>query len=185
LKQALETTQEITKLIKFSPRRDAVFKKFKAESDPNLESRTMGIRVLCPTRWTVRADSLFSIIENYSVLNNTWDEALEISKDTETKARIQGVQSQMIKFDFLFGVVLGEMILRHTDNLSKALQAKVISAAEGQKTADMVVQTLQKLRQDREYDLFWVKVDKMAESLKVEKAQLPWKRKLPKRLMMV
>lgn len=27
LKQALETTQEITKLIKFSPRHDAVFKK--------------------------------------------------------------------------------------------------------------------------------------------------------------
>ena len=188
LKQALETTQEITKLIKFSPRRDAVFKKFKAESDPNLESRTMGIRVLCPTRWTVCADSLFSIIENYSVLHNIWDEALEISRDTETKARIQGVQSriqgvlsQIIKFDFLFGVVLGEMILRHTDNLSKALQAKVISAAEGQQTADMVVQTLQKLRQDREYDLFWVKVDKMAESLKVEKAQLPRKRKLPKR----
>ena len=122
---------------------------------------------------------LFS--ENYSVLHNTWDEALEISRDTETKARIQGVQSQMIKFDFLFGVVLGEMILRHTDNLSKALQAKVISAAEGQQTADMVVQTLQKLRQDREYDLFWVKVDKMAESLEVEKAQLPRKRKLPKR----
>ena len=41
LKQALETTQEITKLIKFSPRRDAVFKKFKTET--NLESKTMGI----------------------------------------------------------------------------------------------------------------------------------------------
>ena len=57
----------------------------------------------------------------------------------------------------------------------------MISAAEGQQTADMVVQTLQKLRQDRKYDLFLVKVDKMAESLEVEKAQLPWKRKLPKR----
>ena len=43
LKQALETTQEITKLIKFSPRCDAVFKKFKTESNSNLESKTMGI----------------------------------------------------------------------------------------------------------------------------------------------
>ena len=59
------------------------------------------------------------------------------------------------------------MILRHTDNLSRALQAKAISAAEGQKTADMVVQTLQKLRQDRKYDLFWMKIGKMAESLKL------------------
>ena len=75
----------------------------------------MGIRVLCPTRWTVHADSLLSIIENYSVLHNTWDEALEISRDTEMKARILRVQSQMMKFGFLFGVVLGEIILRHTD----------------------------------------------------------------------
>ena len=50
LKQALETTQEITKLIKFSSRRNAIFKKFKAESDSNLESKTMGIQILCPTR---------------------------------------------------------------------------------------------------------------------------------------
>ena len=181
LKQALETTQEITKLIKFSPRRDAIFKKLKSDNESMFESKTMGIRVLCPTRWTVRADSLFSIIENYTVLHNTWDEALEISRDTETKARILGVQSQMVKFDFLFGVVLGEMILRHTDNLSRALQAKVISAAEGQQTANMVVQTLQKLRQNREYDLFWMKVSKMSESLEVEDAQVPRKRRLPKR----
>ena len=39
----METTQEITKLIKFSPRHDTVFKKFKAKSDSNLESKTMGI----------------------------------------------------------------------------------------------------------------------------------------------
>jgi len=105
LKQALEITQEITKLITFSPWWDATFKKFKAESDSNLERKTMGIRVLRSTCWTVRADSLFSIIENYSMLHNTWDEALEISRDTEDKARIQGLQSQMIKFDFLLGVI--------------------------------------------------------------------------------
>ena len=40
----------------------------------------MGIRVLCPTRWTVHAGSLLGIIENYSVLHNTWYEALEIPK---------------------------------------------------------------------------------------------------------
>jgi len=72
------------------------------------------------------------------VLHNTWDEALETLRDIEAKAQIQGVQSQMIKFDFLFGVIFGEMILRRNSNLSKALQAKVISAAEGQQTANMV-----------------------------------------------
>ena len=47
--------------------------------------------------------------------------------DTESKARIQGVQIQMKTFDFLFGDTLGEL-----DNLSKILQDKSFSAAEGQ-----------------------------------------------------
>ena len=65
-----------------------------------------GIIVLCPTkitRWTVRAESLKSIITNYEVLESTWDEALEITQDTETKARMRGVAVQMKKFPFFFG----------------------------------------------------------------------------------
>ena len=58
----LDTTREITKLIKYSPRRDRIFEHLR------------GIRVLCPTRWTGRADSLGSIISNYHTLQNTWDE---------------------------------------------------------------------------------------------------------------
>ena len=92
MKDSLETTWEITKLIKYSPRRDGIFQKLK-ETLP--VGNTPGIRVLCPTRWTVRAESLNSIIANYEVLERTWDEALQITQDTETKARIRGVAAQM------------------------------------------------------------------------------------------
>ena len=51
------------------------------------------------------------------------------------KAHIHGVQSQMQQFNFFWGVTLGELILRHTDNLSRALQKADVSAAEGQKIA--------------------------------------------------
>ena len=46
LKSALETTPKITKLVKYSPRRENVFHEIKDE----LASDTPGIRVLCPTR---------------------------------------------------------------------------------------------------------------------------------------
>ena len=173
MNSALETTHEITKLIKFSPRREAIFRDLKVESDFASNSRAAGIRVLCLTRWTVRADSLLSILSNYSVLLSTWDEALEAAKDTESKARIQGVQAQMKMFDFLFGVSLGEMVLRHTDNLSKTLQDKSFSAAEGQQVARMVIHTLQALRSVDSFDLFWTKVTKNAELLEVGEPQLP------------
>ena len=98
LKSAMETTHEITKLIKYSPRRENLFKNIKGEIAPD----SPGVRVLCPTRWTVKADSMKSIIQNYEVLMEVWDKACEIIKDTQTIARIRGIASQMITFDFFY-----------------------------------------------------------------------------------
>ncbi len=47
-----------------------------------------GIRVLCPRRWTVRAQALQSILANYEVLQLLWEESLDFVKDTEMN-RIQ------------------------------------------------------------------------------------------------
>ena len=132
-----------------------------APSDP-------GIRVLCPTRWTVRADSMKSIICNYEVLIELWEKATEIVKDTETIARIQGVPAQMSTFSFYFGLVLGELLLHHSDNLNKTLQHDKLSAAEGQAIAVITNTTLASLRNDTHYDLFWQKVIGMAEENNVE-----------------
>ena len=177
MKSALETTHEITKLIKLSPRRDAIFHQLQVETDQSADTN-ISIKLLCPTRWTVRADSLFSIISNYSVLLSTWEKASEVARNTESKARIQGVSSQMNTFTFFFGAYLGELVLRHTDNLSKALQDKTLSAAEGQQIAAMVVRTLLTLRSDNSFDLFWLKVMKQAELLE---PHLPRRRKAPRR----
>ena len=54
----------------------------------------------------------------------------ETSLDSEMWARIIGVESQMFRFDFLFGVVLGEHLLWHSDNLSKFVQHQLMSVAE-------------------------------------------------------
>ena len=82
IQDAMDSTFEISKLIKFSPKRDAMFTKLKTEFSPE----TPGFRVLCPTRWTVRADSLLSVIDNYTALQSTWEESLESRLDTEVKA---------------------------------------------------------------------------------------------------
>ena len=86
----------------------------------------------------------------------------------------------MYSFNFLFGTYLVELLLRHTDNLSKALQHQSLSAAEGQMIADMACRTIQKLRDDDSFDLFWLKVNKMSESLDIEPL-LPRQRKRPRR----
>ena len=122
MKDALETTLEITKLIKYSPRSNTIFHWLK---DTLPAGSTPGIRVLCPTRWTIRAESIHSILANYSILQSTWEEALQATQDTEANARIQGVAAHT----YLFGCMLGELVLKHTDNLSRTLQHVSISAA--------------------------------------------------------
>ena len=169
----LAVTYEITKLLKKSPRRDTCFESIKSEFSPD----SPGIRMLCPTRWTVRANALKSIAENYMVLLDTWEECLRIARDTETKARILGVKSQMHTFKYFFGVHLGQLILGHSDNLSKTLQRRDISVAEGQQVTEMTVKTLLSIRSDEKFSLLWQKI---AESLDVSEPRLPRQRKAPK-----
>ena len=116
MKDAMESAYEITKLIKYSHRPEEIFCTQRASADHLYGA---GLRVLCPTHWTVRADSLALIISNYVVLQNTSAESMTITGNTETKARINSVQARMREFNFYFGIVLGELILRHTDNLNQ------------------------------------------------------------------
>ena len=78
---------------------------------------------MCPTRWTALAESLTSILPNYIVLRELWVQSAEIARYSEIVAHINGVASKMSIFSFLFRVKLGELILRHTDNLGKTLQS--------------------------------------------------------------
>ena len=91
MEDTLDTTYEISKLIKKSPKREVIFGKIKGE----MNAGSPGIRTLGPTRWTVKAESMASISENYHVLQMTWDEAKQATKETEMWIRIIGIPAQM------------------------------------------------------------------------------------------
>ena len=114
-----------------------------------------GIRLLCPTRWTVRASALTSISESYEALVEIWGQAKEIVSDSEMRTRIGGVAKQMETFDFFFGVKLGRIVLNMADNLSKALQGSSVSASDGQSLMKMTVATIQSMRSDKSFTSFW------------------------------
>ena len=176
MRDCLDTCYEVIKLIKFSPKRNAMLNSIKEEVGDDVPS----VHTLCPTRWTVRPQSIASILANYKNIQDLWDEALEGSVDSEMKARIQGVSSQMETFQFLFGILLAEMVFRHTDNLSKTLQKPELSSLQGYEIAMVTVKTLQSICTESNFDLFWDKVDKLRSSVTVSNPCLPRKRKVPK-----
>ena len=176
MRDALDNTREISKLIRNSPRRGDRFQKLKATLT---DATPTGIRTLCPTRWTVKADALESVIENYDTLQKVFQECLKEEKDPNTKGRLRGIISYMQTFDYFFGISVGHLLLRHSDNLSRTLQRHDISAAEGQDCAAASIATLAGKRE--KFDSFWDKVTSAAEKLEVDKPEQKRQRKVPAR----
>lgn len=175
VKDALDT---LSKLLKYSSKRNAAFKKIKDDIAPS----EPGFRTLCPTRWTVKADSLGSVIKNYSVLQTSLDAFTHMAaRDMEMSARVNGIASQLDKFYFLFGVFLGEKVLRLADNLSCTLQRKELSAAEGNSAALLTCDALSALRNNHEFEQFWSTVLDKASAVGIEEPVLPRRRRAPAR----
>ena len=175
---ALETALEVTKLVKFSPKRNALFDKIKSEDEHSFGS---GVRSFCPTQWTVCGDSITSILDNHSALMQLWDECLETRMEPDIKGRIVGIQAQMVQFHRLFGLKLCERVLKVTDNLSRTLQLQSLSAAEVHQLAQMTCTTLRSMRTEEAFGLFFSEDGALSTRGWCTETSLPRKRKTPRR----
>ena len=61
-----------------------------------------GFRVLCPTRWAVRAESMKSILDNWVALQQGWDESLDGNLEPEIVSITIGVKSEMNTFNYFY-----------------------------------------------------------------------------------
>lgn len=68
----------------------------KAQISPD----TAGFRLLCPTRWTARSETISSIMTIMMSLE-FWESLLDDRPDSETRARVNGLASQMKTFNFI------------------------------------------------------------------------------------
>ena len=176
MSDVMDHALEICKLLKYLPRRNAILHELKEE----ISAQVPGLHNLCPTRWTVRAASLESIRLNYETLEATWEEALAVVRESEVKARINGVAAIMKTFDFLFGFILAERMLKHTDNLSKTMQTSSMSAVEAHTISQTFITIFNKIRNDLFFDQFWAFVEIAWYSLHISEHTLPMQQKRPR-----
>jgi len=154
----MSTSKEILTLIKFSPKREKILGGVKSnvECDDVDNNASPGLAKFSETRWTVRAGCFNGIFLNYKELQETWAEVLaEGGLQSEVRARIIGMQAQMITFEYFFANRLGYLLFSHTDNLSRALQSTRICATEGHRLAKQTVTVLKKIRNNSSFDDFW------------------------------
>ena len=185
LKDTIDNTDELTKIVKKSPKRDAKLRAIEGNTvsgeDDEYEEmlKNPTIKLFCHTRWTVRADSLKSIIENFDEFQELWDWSLQNCSCSEMKGRIQGIKVHSLKFLYCFGIHLAHMILAHTDNLNQTLQGTQMMAIDAQVISRACITTLQSLRSEDEFNLFWAKVKQFATAHNVDAPSLPRRRNAP------
>ena len=123
------------------------------------------------------------ILDNYSSLLKIWDECLQEGKlQSDIRGRIIGCKSQMLDFDFYFGLHLGSSLFSHTDNLSKALQSKTMSTISARRNGEVTLKVLSNLRNEESFRLFYNKVVTLSKSYAFEKGpRLSRKRRVPPR----
>ena len=95
MSDTFDTLLEISKAMKYSAKKKAMLLSLKQELSPS----TPSVRPLCPTRWTVCAESLRSVIANYEVLQELMEEIIEEYRGiTEATSSAKGILSTMEKF---------------------------------------------------------------------------------------
>ena len=82
------TSEVFCKLLKYSPKRNAMFRKSKED----MSSETSGFRTFCPNRWTGRASSLKSVLDNWSKFQKPWKECLKTNLEREVRGRMIGLR---------------------------------------------------------------------------------------------
>lgn len=168
---------EAIQLIKLSPKRQVMFESIQKQEEPR--PVTVGIRTLCPTRWTVRTGAMQAIITNYKTLEVTMEEASHGTDDCSRRA--SGVAALMEKFSTFFGMKISILLFSITEQLSCTLQGREINVDDSFMAVNACIQTLQRLRTDDEFEKFFKLVKTEASGL-CEEPVLPRIRRPPRQI---
>ena len=103
--------------------------------------------------------------------------------EPEIKGRTIGAKSQMNTFNYFYVVTILQLVLRHSDNLSKLLQKSSLTSCQENEIVDLTLQTINSLRSESKFELLWQKTVQQAEVLEITRPSLPRKRKRPDKLL--
>jgi len=107
IRDVLDVVRELNTVVRASAKRHALFDQLRGElalaEDHKVKS---SFRQLCPTRWTVRATSMQSVIDNYTAVLATLDDIASTDK-TESGSKASGLLRSLTTFDTYFALNLG------------------------------------------------------------------------------
>lgn len=120
----IDAIQEINFAFSYSAKRMEQFKESLSNTPHELEKRTK-LRTLCETRWSARADALFTFRSSFDIVVDSLTE-LAHNGDDKAHAHLRNI----LDFGFIISLVAAEHVLQSTVQLSKLLQGETIDLVE-------------------------------------------------------
>lgn len=178
IRDVLELCMGISQLINWSPKRFHLFKEKQREF--NTTSK-IGVRPLCPTRWTVRAEAISAVLQNYETLMHTLAEINEEQHD-EYGLKASGYLALLEKFEILFGLRLGYIVFGASEEVSKTLQAVNTTIQDAQKASEAAKQFFLRQRSAEKFDELYDQCINEASKYSIGEPGLPRYRRPPRKI---
>ena len=178
IRNVMDFIFNLVQLIRFSPKRLSLFDSIRKNVAVNTGENTPSLRMVCPTRWTVRHTSISSILQNYSVLLTALEE-IQLGKD-DYAAKASGLLIQMRCFDIYFALKLAYLVFSSAEQLSINLQSVDLTVQEALNGSRLLRAHLQSLRNDQHFDRFYDSVCQDSSTL-TDAPYLPRPRRAPRR----
>ena len=96
IRDVMSFIYELAQLFKLSPKRLTLFNSLTNEVRINIGEVTPNLRMLYPTRWTVRHTSIASILKNYSIIQSVLEEIRHGHDDYAAKASGMALKMEVL-----------------------------------------------------------------------------------------
>ncbi|CAM4768570.1 unnamed protein product [Rotaria magnacalcarata] len=173
---ALNITKDIVNFVRRSPKRLNIAEKLSFD----LCITSSQLKPLCPTRWTVRASSMNSLLANHHLIQSVMKELVEQKGESGVKAA--GWLNQMENFQTFFGLKLGHVIFVATEELSCSLQRIDNCLHDVLCAVNVLISYFTRIRSNEYFETFYSKVVTEAEFL-TDETRLPRVRRPPNRFV--
>ena len=135
-------------------------------------SSGMGLKPLCPTRWTARTVAIDAVLKDYSVLMDTLEE-ISLTTHDEYGMKASGYLQSLQKFNTLFGLKLVHILFCAAEQVSLVLQKKSISISDALAAVNAAIGYYNRLMSEEEFNCFFDSRAQIAESHNIGKPELP------------
>ena len=132
----------------------------------------VGLKPLCPTRWTVRTAAVDAIIKDYTILLETLEEIHSTTAD-DYGLKAGGLLQSMETFNTLFGLKLAHTLFSAAEQVSLTLQKRDITLQDAFCAVNAAKAYYERIRSEEEFDRFYKATTELADKYTIGEPVLP------------